>query len=90
MAEDTTSQTQKAFNFVNKMLFGQVDRVEAWQKQLGEWQSKGYAQAERSIDEAADLTKATMKYQQDMMQQMVDLQKEMLEQATDFLNVEEK
>lgn len=89
MAEDSTSQTQKALDFVNKMLFGQVDRVEAWQEQIGQWQEKGYEQAERSIDEAADLTKATMKYQQDMMQNVVDLQKEMLEQASGFFQTEE-
>ena len=89
MAEDSTSQTQKALDFVNKMLFGQVDRVEAWQEQVGAWQEKGYEQAERSIDEAADLTKATMKYQRDMLQNMVDMQKEMLEQATNVFGTEE-
>lgn len=90
MAEDTTSQTQKALNFVNKMLFGQMDRVEAWQEQMSQWQEKGYAQAERAIDESADLAKATMQYQQEVSGHVVELQKEMLEQATSFLNTEEK
>ncbi|MGM0557666.1 MAG: hypothetical protein ACQEVA_14880 [Myxococcota bacterium] len=90
MADDTTSQTQKALNFVNKMMFGHFDRIEAWQEQMGEWQEKGYAQAERTVDEAADLTKATMQYQQDMMKHVVEMQREMVEQATSFLNTEEK
>ena len=89
MAEESVSQSHKALDFFNKMLEGQIDHVDAWYDQVEKWQSKGFEQAEQAVDNAADLTKATMTYAQDLTRDFAEMQKDLLEHTTAAADSEE-
>lgn len=90
MAEDNKSRTKRAFDWMESMMFGKPERMDAWREQMDAWQHAGFEQASHHLEEAAHLTRATMSFQRDLLSNMVDMNKEIFSQATSFFTREQK
>jgi hypothetical protein len=72
MAKKETEQSQNGLNFFNnlleKTLDGQVERLDAWHKQVNKLQTQGFEQADQAMENAAALNRASMRYAQALTQ----------------------
>lgn len=89
MSTENSTQSHNPFSFFTRIMDGQVDRVDAWLEQMQEWQHKGFDRTEEAIDEAADLSKTTLRYVQRLTDEWQEMSTETMRQMTDRVNADE-
>ena len=89
MADKTTSQTQKGFDFFAQALDGQLERLDAFYDQFDKLQKQGFEQADQAMENAAALNRASMRYAQAMTQDVWEIGIDAVRQAGSFLVAKE-
>ncbi|MFW5967972.1 MAG: hypothetical protein ACOCV2_10660 [Persicimonas sp.] len=69
MAEEKSSQVHNNFAFFQDLMQGQLERLDAWYEQTEKFQQEGFERADEALENATDLTRASMEYAQELTQQ---------------------
>lgn len=85
MGSEDTSQSQNPMSFFSRMVDEQVDRVNHMFDEVEKWQHKGFERTERVIDEAAEASKTTLEYLEDVTREWQKMSVDTLRQTTDTL-----
>ena len=66
--QKASSQAQKGVDFFQKLVEGQLDRIDDWYEQVEALQKKGFDQADQVMENTANLSRASISYAQELTQ----------------------
>ncbi|MFP4598010.1 MAG: hypothetical protein ACLFVJ_07150 [Persicimonas sp.] len=86
MADEKTSQSQNGFGFFQKAIDSHIDRLDSFYKQANELQKKSFEQTDQALENAATLSRASMKYAQELTQEFWNIGLESARRGTEFFD----
>ncbi len=86
MADKKTSQSQNGFGFFQKAIESHIDRLDSFYEQAQDLQKKSFEQTDQVMENAADLSRASMKYAQELTREFWNIGLESARRGTELFD----